>query len=81
MLDDARWPAAAARIVEACGVVGSELVVAEGPGDDVDVLLAWFYHGARRREDLEREYFEVLPRSTTSACRGCGGFRTARSST
>ena len=58
MLDDARWPAAAARIVEACGVVGSELVVAEGPGDDVDVLLAWFYHGARRREDLEREYFE-----------------------
>ncbi|MDE0204937.1 MAG: hypothetical protein OXP66_02755 [Candidatus Tectomicrobia bacterium] len=59
MLDDARWPAASAHIVEACGAVGSELVVAEGPGSNVDVLLAWFYHGARRREDLEREYFEL----------------------
>ena len=58
MLDDASWPATAAHIVEACGAVGNELVVAEGPGDDVDVLLAWFYHGGRRREDLEREYFE-----------------------
>ena len=25
---------------------------------DVDIQLAWFYHGARRREDLEREYFQ-----------------------
>ena len=58
MLDDAHWPATAARIGEACGAAGSELVVAEGPGDDVDVLLAWFYHGARRRVDLEREYFD-----------------------
>ena len=58
MLDDVHWPATAAHIVEACGAVGNELVVAEGPGGDVDILLAWFYHGARRREDLEREYFQ-----------------------
>ena len=58
MLDDARWPETAAQIVEACGAMGNELVVAEGPGGDVDVLLAWFYHGGRRRQDLEREYFE-----------------------
>ena len=58
MLDDARWPATAALIDEACGAVGNELVVAEGPDGDVDILMAWFYHGGRRREDLEREYFE-----------------------
>lgn len=59
MLDDARWPATAALIDEACGATGNELVIAEGVGGDVDVLLAWFYQGGQRREDLEREYFEV----------------------
>lgn len=59
MLDDAYWPETAALIDEACGATGNELVVAEGVGDDVDILLAWFYHGGQRREDLEQEYFEV----------------------
>ena len=59
MLDDAHWPSTAALIDEACGATGNELVVAEGIGDDVDILLAWFYYGGQRREDLEREYFEV----------------------
>lgn len=58
MLDDAYWPATAGLIDGACGAAGNELVVAEGPGNDVDVLLAWFYHGGQRRQDLEREYFE-----------------------
>ncbi len=59
MLDDAHWPSTAALIDEACGATGNELVAAEGTGDDVDILLAWFYYGGQRREDLEREYFEV----------------------
>ena len=58
MLDDAHWPATAALIDEACGATGNELVVVEGSGGDVDILLAWFYHGGQRREDLELEYFE-----------------------
>ena len=59
MLDDAYWPETVALMDEACGATGNELVIAEGIGDDVDILLAWFYYGDQRREDLEREYFEV----------------------
>ena len=35
MLDDARWPAASALIDEACGITGNDLMVGEGPTDDV----------------------------------------------
>ena len=59
MLDDAYWPETAALMDQACGATGNELVIAEGIGDDVDILLAWFYYGGQRREDLEQEYFEV----------------------
>ena len=59
MLDDAHWPAAAALIDEACGIGGSALVVGEGFGDDVRVHFARYLYRGERRQDLEREYFEV----------------------
>ena len=59
MLDDAHWPAAMARIDEACGLGGSGLVIADGYGDDVQVHVARFYHRGERRLGSEREYFEV----------------------
>ena len=59
MLDDVHWPATAALIDGACGATGNELVVAEGFGADVDILWARFCYRGQRREDLEREYFEV----------------------
>ena len=59
MLDDAYWPATAALIDEACGIGGNGLAVGEGFGDDVRVHFAMFLYRGERREDLEREYFEV----------------------
>ena len=59
MLDDAHWPAAAVLIDEACGIGGSALVVGEGFGDDVRVHFARYLYRGERRQDLEREYFEV----------------------
>ena len=41
MLDDARWPATSALIDEACGVVGNDLMVGEGPKDDVRACFVW----------------------------------------
>ena len=58
MLDDARWPAVSALIDEACGIEGNDLLVAEGPRDDVRVLFIGLYRRGQRREDLEREYLE-----------------------
>ena len=56
LLDEARWPAASARIDEACGNRGNDLFVAEGPKDDVRGLFVGIYRRGQRREDLEREY-------------------------
>ena len=58
MLDDARWPAASALIDEACGLTGNDLMVGEGPKDDVRARFVGGYCRGQRREDLEREYLE-----------------------
>ena len=58
MLDDARWPATSALIDEACGVVGNDLMVGEGPKDDVRACFVGVYCRGQRREDLEREYLQ-----------------------
>ena len=58
-LDDAHWPATAALIGEACGLVGHSLGVGEGSGDAVRVNFAGFYRRGERRRDLEREYLEI----------------------
>ena len=58
MLDDARWPAVSALIDEACGIKGNDLLVGEGPKDDVRVLVVGLYRRGQRREDLERDYLE-----------------------
>ncbi len=64
-LDDARWPAASARIDEACGIVGSALVVGEAAGADASVHFARFFYRGERRPDLEREYFDAYYPSDT----------------
>ena len=58
MLDDTRWPAASALIDEACGITGNDLMVGEGPKDDVRALFIGVYCRGQRREDLEREYLK-----------------------
>ena len=58
MLDDTRWPAASALIDEACGVEGNDLLVGEGPTNDVRVHFVGVYSRGQRREDLERDYLE-----------------------
>ena len=58
MLDDSRWPGASARIDEACGLTGNDLIVREGPEDDVRVLFVGAYCRGQRREDQERDYLE-----------------------
>ena len=58
MLDDSRWPGVAALIDEACGLTGNDILVAEGPKDDVRVLFVGAYTRGQRREDQEREYLE-----------------------
>ena len=58
MLDDTHWPATSALIDEVCGMWGNGLVV--GPEDDVpQVYFAMYLSRGERRQDLEREYFEV----------------------
>ena len=59
MLDDAHWPATAALIDEACGMGGNGLAVGGDSGDDVRLYFAGLYRRGERRQDLEREYFEV----------------------
>ena len=58
MLDDARWPRASALIDEACGLTGNDMLVADGPKDDVRVLFVGAYTRGERREDQERDYLE-----------------------
>ena len=58
-LDDARWPATAALIEEACGATGNVLVVGERSGDDVSVYFARLLYRGEPRQDLLREYLEV----------------------
>ena len=58
MLDDTGWPATSALIDEACGVTGNDLLVGEGPKDDVRVLFVGAYCRGQRREDQERDYLE-----------------------
>ena len=58
MLDDSRWPGASTLIDEACGLTGNDLIVSEGPKDDVRVLFVGAYCRGQRREDQERDYLE-----------------------
>ena len=55
--NDAVWPEVAALIDETCGVVGHQLVVGEGFGEDVRIYMARFYNRGQRQEDQERRYF------------------------
>ena len=60
-LDDARWPAAAARIDQLCGSRGSVLVYGDGDSaspDDVQIYLASACFGGQPNEQCVREYFE-----------------------
>ena len=59
MLDDAHWPATFHLIDDLCGMTGNGLVVAEGSGDDAKLVFGRYYSHGQRREDLEREYYEV----------------------
>ena len=58
MLDDGGWPGTSALIDEACGLTGNDLIVSEGPKDDVRVLFVGAYCRGQRREDQERDYLE-----------------------
>ena len=58
-LDDARWPAASARIEEAVGTDRSTVIVGEGSDEDVRIYFARFLQASDSREDLAREYFTV----------------------
>ena len=56
MLDEAKWPAASARIDEGLGTVGNTLVIGEGPKDDARILFLACHHRGERRADLEQDY-------------------------
>lgn len=58
-LDDSRWPAACARIDEACGATGNGLVVCERSGESVGVVYAGFFRQGQPCEDLQRQYVQV----------------------
>ena len=59
--DDAGWLTASALIDDACRMKGNGLVHGEGgqSQDDVEIFLARFCQRGERRDDLEREYFDV----------------------
>ena len=59
MLDDAHWAATAALIDDALRATGNGLVVGEGSGDEVRIFFAGIYHRGQRRQDLERQYFQL----------------------
>ena len=56
MLDEAKWPAASARIDEGLGTVGNTLVIGEGPKDDARILFSACHYRGERRADLEQDY-------------------------
>ena len=57
-LDDTRWPAASARIEEACGFVGHALIVGELVDGKPRVDFFAFLRRGTNRQDLGRLYFE-----------------------
>ena len=59
VFDDLQWPAAAQLIHDFCGMTGDGLVVTEGYGDDAGLASARIFSRGKRREGVEREYFEV----------------------
>ena len=59
MLDDARWPATARLIDEACRTKGNMIGFGERhPHEDMQVFFARICHRGEWRQDWEREYFE-----------------------
>ena len=58
MLDDAHWPATSALIDEACGVMGSGLVVGESSGGEDRIYFARLFYRGENGVDLHREYFD-----------------------
>ena len=56
--DDALWPETAALIEEACGAVGSGLVVGERAGGADRIHFARFLYRGEDRPELTRAYFE-----------------------
>ena len=60
VLDDSHWLEAAALIDEFCGAKGNNLVFGDGARTGEIELFFWrFCYRGERREDLERDYFEV----------------------
>ena len=59
MLDDTHWAATAALIDDALRATGNGLVVGEGAGDEVRIFFAGMYLRGQRRQDLERQYFDL----------------------
>ena len=59
-LDDSRWPATTGLLDEVCGTSGSSLAFSTGGSrKETKIFFARICVGGERREDLEREYFEV----------------------
>ena len=58
-LDDARWPAATARVEEAIGTDRNALTVGEGFDDDVRIYFTRFLRRGESARDEAREYFNV----------------------
>ena len=59
MLDDGHWPATSALIDDACGLVGSGLVVGEGVDGAAQIYFTRLLYRGESREDLAREYLDV----------------------
>ena len=59
-LDDTRWPATSALIDEICRIKGNNLMYGHGHShDDLQLYFSRPYYHGQRREQLEREYFNV----------------------
>ena len=56
MLDETLWPATATLLDEACGTVGTSLILRDGGQADSRVTYLGLYYRGERREDWEREY-------------------------
>ena len=71
MLDDARWPAASALLDEACGITGNDLMVGEGPKDDIRALfIGSYYRGRAAKCSSASSSRTTIP--PTNACRAFG---------
>ena len=59
-LDDSQWPATTGLLDEVCGTSGSSLAFSTGGSrKETKIFFARICAGGERREDLEREYFDV----------------------